>query len=122
MFLFLLSLRAAGAGALREQREVSQQRPLLKRAGLGARDAVQWSVGGVWELVLPTGPKVYLSLLAFSWRGVHVAGVWVYFCVFLFTLSREPDCEDAVCFSGVSHYLQKRFPDGTQKTEAVPVL
>lgn len=115
VFLFLLSLHPTGAGALREQREVSQQRLLLKRASLGARDAVEWSVG-VWEVVLPTSPKVYLSLLAFFLLAVHVSGVWVYFGLFLFAFSREPHCEDTVyflvffSFANVPSHNPKRRP------------
>lgn len=45
VFFFLLSLHPAGAWALREQREVSQQRLLLRGASPGVRDAVEWSAG-----------------------------------------------------------------------------
>lgn len=95
VFLFLLSLHPAGARALREQREVSQQRLLLKRASLGARDAVEWSVG-VWEVVLPTSPKVYLILLAFF--------AW---CACFRSLS---DQEETVCFSGVFQFCKCSQP------------
>lgn len=69
--------------------------------------AVGWGGGGD---VLPTIPKVYLRPLAFFASCVHALGFWVYFCVILFAFSREPDSEDAVCFSGVFQFCKCSQP------------
>lgn len=71
-------------------------------------------LGGWGGVVLPTIPKVYLSLLAsfffFFAPCVHVLGLWVYFCVLLFASSREPASEDTVCFSGVFQFCKCSQP------------